>query len=49
MNTFLPLFLRDLGASVGMAATLIGVGTAGVVLFDLPSGFLTARYGERRS
>lgn len=49
MNTFLPLFLQQLGASVGLAATVIGIGTAGVLVFDLPSGFVTARYGERRT
>jgi MFS family permease len=47
MSTFLPLFLQELGASVGMAATIIGIGTSGVLLFDLPSGFVTARFGER--
>ncbi len=49
MSTFLPLFLQELGASVGLAATVIGIGTAGVLVFDLPSGFVTARYGERRT
>jgi len=49
MVTFLPLFLQELGASVGLAATVIGIGTAGVLLFALPSGFVTARYGERRT
>ena len=49
MNTFLPLFLQQLGASIGMAAVVIGIGTAGVLVFDLPSGFVTARYGERRT
>ncbi len=49
MNTFLPLFLQQLGASVGLAAVVIGIGTAGVLVFDLPSGFVTARYGERRT
>jgi MFS family permease len=48
MNTFLPLYLRELGASVSLAATLVGLGTAGVLIFDLPSGMMTARFGERR-
>jgi MFS family permease len=47
MTTFLPLFLQELGASVGLAAAVIGIGSAGVLVFDLPSGFVTARYGER--
>lgn len=49
MNTFLPLFLQQLGASVGLAAVVIGIGTSGVLVFDLPSGLVTARYGERRT
>ena len=49
MNTFLPLFLQQLGASIGLSAVVIGIGTAGVLVFDLPSGFVTARYGERRT
>jgi MFS family permease len=48
MNTFLPLFLTHLGTSAGGAALLVGIGTAGILLFDLPSGFIVARYGERR-
>ena len=48
MNTFLPLFLIHLGTSVAGAALLVGIGSAGVLLFDLPSGFIVARYGERR-
>lgn len=48
MSTFLPLFLMKLGTSAAGAALLVGIGTAGVLLFDLPSGFIVARYGERR-
>jgi MFS family permease len=49
MATFLPLYLQELGASVALAATVIGIGTAGVLVFDLPSGFVVARFGERRT
>jgi MFS family permease len=49
MGTFLPLFLVGLGESVGRAALLVGIGTAGILIFDLPSGFIVARYGERRT
>ena len=48
MNTFLPLYLMRLGTGVAGAALLVGVGAAGVLVFDLPSGFIVARYGERR-
>ena len=48
MSTFLPLFYTHLGTTVAQAALLVGVGTAGVLVFDLPSGFVVARYGERR-
>ncbi len=48
MNTFLPLYFIHLGTSVAGAALLVGIGTAGILLFDLPSGFIVARYGERR-
>jgi MFS family permease len=34
---------------VALAATLIGVGSAGVLIFDIPSGFVVARFGERRT
>jgi MFS family permease len=48
MNTFLPLFLIQLGTGVAGAALLVGIGGAGVLLLDVPSGFIVARYGERR-
>jgi len=48
MNTFLPLYFIHLGTSVAVAALLVGAGTAGILLLDLPSGFVVARYGERR-
>ncbi len=48
MSTFLPLYFIHLGTSVAGAAILVGAGTAGIILLDLPSGFIVARYGERR-
>ena len=48
MSAFPPLYFIHLGTSVAGAAILVGVGTAGIILLDLPSGFIVARYGERR-
>lgn len=44
-----PLFARDLGASVGLAAFAVGARELGTVLFDLPVGTLVARFGRRRT
>jgi MFS family permease len=49
LSTFLPLFLESLGAGLSTVALLVGIGSAGVLVFDLPSGFLVARFGERRA
>ncbi len=40
---------RELGASVGVAALLVGTLGIGQLLGDLPSGALAARIGERRA
>ena len=40
---------RELGASVGVAALLVGMLGVGQLLGDLPSGALAARIGERRA
>ncbi|MBI4219162.1 MAG: MFS transporter, partial [Chloroflexi bacterium] len=44
-----PLFARDLGASVGLAAFAVGVRELGTVLFDLPVGTVVARFGRRNT
>jgi len=49
LSTFLPLFLESLGAGISTVALLVGIGSAGVLVFDLPSGFLVSRFGERRA
>jgi MFS family permease len=43
------LSARDLGASFGTAALVVGLQGAGQLLGDLPAGALTARIGERRA
>ena len=45
----IPLFAKDLGASVAFAATIVGLRGWGTMVFDLPAGAMIARYGERRS
>ena len=45
----IPLFAKDLGASVALAATIVGLRGWGTMVFDLPAGALIARFGERRS
>lgn len=45
----IPLFALELGASVGVAAFIVGLRGLGTMLFDLPSGILLARLGDRGS
>lgn len=45
----IPLFAKDLGASVAFAATIVGLRGWGTMVFDLPAGAMIARFGERRS
>ncbi len=45
----IPLFAKDLGASVALAATIVSLRGWGTMVFDLPAGALIARFGERRS
>ncbi len=45
----IPLFAKDIGASVAFAATIVGLRGWGTMVFDLPAGALIARYGERKS
>jgi MFS family permease len=44
-----PLFARDLGASVGLAAFAVGAREVGTVLFDMPVGTLVMRFGRRQT
>jgi MFS family permease len=47
-NAFVPLFARQLGASMGMAAFISSLMFLGQALADLPGGALVQRFGEKR-
>jgi MFS family permease len=42
-----PLFARELGASVALAGTIVAVRGLGIMFFDVPAGVLITRFGER--
>src|SRR5262245_56367061 len=44
-----PLFARELGASVALAGTIVAVRGLGIMLFDVPAGMLITRVGERNA
>jgi MFS family permease len=43
----IPLFARDLGASVALAGVIVAVRGVGTMVFDVPAGVMVARLGER--
>lgn len=43
------LTARDAGASVGVAALAVALRGVGAMAFDVPSGWLIAKFGERRA
>ena len=47
-NAFVPLFARQLGASMGTAAFISSLMFLGQALADLPGGYLVQRFGEKR-
>jgi MFS family permease len=49
VSPIIAISARELGASVGLAALLVGTLGIGQLLGDLPSGALAARIGERRA
>jgi MFS family permease len=49
VSPIIAVSARELGASVGLAALLVGTLGIGQLLGDLPSGALAARIGERRA
>jgi MFS family permease len=49
VSPIIAISARELGASVGVAALLVGAVGLGQLLGDLPSGALAARIGERRA
>ena len=42
-----PLFARELGASVAFAAMIVTLRGLGILSFDVPAGMLVTRFGER--
>lgn len=49
VSPIIAVSARELGASVGVAALLVGAMGVGQLVGDLPSGALAARIGERRA
>ena len=43
----LPLYVVELGMSAAIAALIVGVRGVGLLLFDIPAGMLTSRFGDR--
>ncbi|MEX2372905.1 MAG: MFS transporter, partial [Dehalococcoidia bacterium] len=43
----IPQFATDLGASVALAALVVGLRGIGTMVFDVPAGVLVGRFGER--
>jgi MFS family permease len=43
----IPLFARERGASVAVAALVVAMRSLGTMLFDLPSGVVVSRFGDR--
>src|SRR5437870_2769238 len=44
---FTPLFAKELGASVALAALIVSVRSIGMMVFDIPAGILVGAIGER--
>lgn len=42
-----PLFARELGASIALAALIVAMRPIGLMLFDLPVGVVVSRFGDR--
>ena len=43
----IPLYAKDLGASVALAGFVVGLRGLGTMGFDIPAGFLVTKVGER--
>lgn len=43
----IPLFAREHGASVAAAALVVGMRPLGTMLFDVPSGVVVSRFGDK--
>lgn len=44
----IPLYARELGAALVMIGMITGLRGAGILVSDIPSGFLASRFGDRR-
>ncbi|MGE3856507.1 MAG: MFS transporter [Dehalococcoidia bacterium] len=42
-----PLFAKDLGASVALISLIVALRGAGTMVFDIPAGMLVSKFGER--
>jgi MFS family permease len=47
--TFVPLYARELGASLALAGIIPALNLLGMALMDIPSGWLVGKFGERRA
>jgi len=45
----IPLFARELGASVAVAGLIVALRGIGTMAFDIPAGLLVSRFGERNA
>jgi MFS family permease len=45
----IPLFAKDLGASVAVAGLVFALRGLGTMVFDVPAGILASRFGDRRT
>ncbi len=43
----LPLFARELGASIAFAGLIVALRGIGTMVFDIPAGVMVTRFGER--
>src|SRR3990172_8188192 len=43
----IPLFARERGATVAAAALVVAMRALGTMLFDVPSGFVVSRFGDK--
>ena len=43
----MPLFAKDLGASVALISLIIALRGVGTMVFDIPAGMLVSKFGER--
>ncbi len=48
-NTFIPLYARGLGSSMGMAALVTALMFVGQAITDFPSGYLVNRFGAKKT